>query len=276
MGGTFIVISIIAGAVAGGLVGLLTRRRGKTASGIAMAVAAVAAFGAVTLARPAIERMLNTDEQTWTTLVAEMEKTGFDLRLMFSTDPRLEEEFKREVMVIVRQHRNDPERVARAAERMGLDLYRKYIGPKAPYGSAESIVEWGRAQLGLLEAVAAISRDNCGDVALGRTAVLGALGKRIAPATNRVIAAAVAAYKSSNPANAPPSAQEMEPVWKAIFLGPDTPFTEADVNAFAAIETIPRAEACGLTITFMKRILALPEAQTIGTLRAIMAEAAKG
>ena len=83
-----------------------------------------------------------------------------------------------------------------------------------------------------------------------------------------MIAAAAAAYKTSDPANAPPTQKEMEGIWQNIFLGPGTPFSEADINAFTTIESVPRARACELTITFMKRILALPPADCVAALRA--------
>jgi hypothetical protein len=277
--GVLVVVCIAAAVLVGAIVWAVARKQlgHVAAAGVAL-IGAVVAGALATASRPLVDRVMIqiSDDYAWHALSAGIDKTGFNIRLLFEVDPAIEQEFKREAVALVRRYGNDPEQISRAAEKLGFELYRKYIGPKAPYGSPDSVLEWGRSQLALLETVAGISKDDCGDVAIGRTAVLGRLGQRIAPVLNRAIAASIAAYKSSDPATKLATEQELEPIWQRIFTGPGTPFTQDDIQAFTRIDKIPRPRACDLTITFLKQILALSRDEAVRTLRAVLVEAGKG
>ncbi|HKU97771.1 MAG TPA: hypothetical protein VJR58_20950 [Vineibacter sp.] len=269
----------IAAVLAAGFVWNKTRQRlGNVPAGLLSLVAAAVVGSAIALsghfARIALTHA--SDDYAWDQIRAGLQKADVGIAAFFEADPVLEQAFRQGIVPLYRQYRNDPDRLRAASEQFGASLFRTIIAPKAMHGSAESVLEWGQAQTAYLKELAAISKQYCGEVAIGSNASLAKIGKRIAPALNRVLAATVSAYKSSDPKNLMPTDSDMEPVWKEVFLGAGTPFTPDDVAAFEQIMTIPAERACDLTLAFMARVLALPAGERTMTLRWVLREVGKG
>lgn len=273
-----LVATPITAAIAAGFVWNKTRHRvGNLPAGLLSLVAAAVVGSAIALsghfARLALTHA--SDDYAWDEIRAGLQKADVGVAQFFEADPVLEQAFRQGMVPLYRQHRNDPDRLRSASEQFGASLFRTIIAPKAMHGSAESVLEWGQAQTAYLKELASISKQYCGEVAIGNNASFAKIRKRVAPALNRVLAATVSAYKSSDPKNLMPTDNEMEPIWTEVFFGAGTPFSQEDVAAFEQIMTISAERACDLTLAFMAQVLALPAGERTMTLRWVLREVGK-
>ena len=110
---------------------------------------------------------------------------------------------------------------------------------------------------------------------MGRTAEAGKFMPQSGPEMNRLIIAAVAAYKTSDPSNRVPGEKDLEIVWAEIFLGAGAPFTTADLDAFEKIEVLPHPQVCDLMIALLRRVFTLKTEHRVLIIRWLLFEATK-
>ncbi|HEX2888443.1 hypothetical protein [Vineibacter terrae] len=250
----------VAAVLVGGLVWRLTRGKlGTVAAGLLSAAAGLVVGGVVAVSGY-VSHVIHfrvSDDYAWSTMQKGVERSGLDLRPLFEVDQRIEQEFRREALALSRRYGGSSKAFRDAADETGQAIYRKYIGQKAPHGSPASVTEWGRAYLVLLEKLATISKPACGRFALGQRASVANLLPQIRSEANRMIVAAVSAYKTGDMRNPVPTESAMGPIWKEMYVGADTPFTNQDLSDLDKIETLPHPRVCDLTLAALRRAFTL-------------------
>ncbi|TXL79451.1 hypothetical protein FHP25_05730 [Vineibacter terrae] len=254
-------VAIAAAAVlVGSLVWRLTRDKiGAFAAGL-LSTAAGLLVGAVIFLSGYVGQFILirvSDDYAWSMIQKSMEVSGLDLRLLFEVDQRIEPEFRREAIALSRKYTGNRKALSDASDEVGRAIYRKYIGQRAPHGSPASVTEWGRAYLALLEKLAATSKPACGEFSLGRSAGVTRMLSHLRPEVNRMIVAAVSAYKTGDARNPVPTESAMEAVWIEMYTGAGTPFTAQDLDDLDKIETLPHPRACDLTVAVFRRAVVL-------------------
>lgn len=262
----------VGGAVA--LAAWLTRRRAwpqRLGLGLAAAVIVTLVF---TVARPEVERFAfeRSDAYAWSVVRARLVAQDPVLLDVFALDPSIEAELSSGLLSVLRESRigmDDPA-ILPAASKAAAAVYRAKVLPVAQRGSDEAVAAWGDGTAATLQAFRTVSDEACADYAMtgfNRTPP----NLRVDAALSTRQRAMIAAYRSSDPGNKLPSAEELGAAYEQARTLAKPPFEEADMAAFRDLKDQPKARQCDLMLRLFGAIDRLPLKQKAAIYRTIMA-----
>lgn len=271
----FLGVTVAAAAAAAGIVALLTRNRPSRNRSLLAALAAVIVGGAAIAARPAIElHYFNTnDDYAWSQIRAEILKRYPPVGDMFALDATIEPDLRKHLVPVFRAHRanmGDPSTLQDVAKAT-MAVFRSKIVPVAVTGTDEAIVAWGDKTVPTLQAFKNASPDACGDYAMSgvnRVSNNPTLDAALADGQRAVIAA----YKSGNPDNKMPTAEELGAAYEQARTLAEPPFSDADLRAFQDLKSQSKARQCDMMLRLFAAIDRLPVKQKAAIYRSIMAD----
>ena len=271
----FLGVTVAAAAAAAGIVALLTRNRPSRNRSLLAALAAVIVGGAAIAARPALElHYFNTnDDYAWSQIRTEILKRYPPVGDMFALDTTIESDLRKHLVPVFRAHRanmGDPSTLQDVAKAT-MAVFRSKIVPVAVKGSDEAIVAWGDRTVPTLQAFKNASPDACGDYAMSgvnRVSNNPTLDAALADSQRSVIAA----YKSSNPDNRMPTAEELGVAYEQARTLAEPPFSDADLRAFQDLKGQSKARQCDMMLRLFGAIDRLPVKQKAAIYRSIMAD----
>jgi len=271
--GLAIVLTVMAGTyVAYRLKAAVSRRRAAWTL-----LAAVAVGGSMSLAWPRINQALvdaqeREDNTTWASVRGEIVARYPDIGELMALSPPIEEMFKVALVPIAEKYDTavDQSQLLAGASRASKQAYIQYIFPVVVHGDNAALNAWGAAQLGILQAVRAISADACGTYAMSGV-------NRYSPdpgvdaALRDAARALVAAYKTSDAKQfGPPAADATRALFDRALSGAKPPFSDADRAALGAMPQASHEEQCDLTIRLLQAIAGLDLADSASLYRVMM------
>jgi len=268
------VISALGVGVAVALVAQFTKGRGLTRRLILGFVAALAVGAGFAVARPQFEMIAfeRSDDYAWSIVRGRMIAQDPVLLDIFALDPAIETDLRKGLLPILREQRggvNDPA-MLQAVAKAAAATFRSKVMPVAQRGSDEAVAAWGDGTVPTLQAFRTVSDEACADYAItgvNRTSP----NLRVDAALSARQRAMVAAYKSSDPANKLPTAEELGAAYEQARTLARPPFEEADMAAFRDLKDQPRARQCDLMLRLFGAIERLPLKQKAAIYRTIMA-----
>jgi|GEM_PF-2942926 len=219
-------------------------------------LAAVAVGGAMGVARPLVGKLLfsSSDDYAWSTIKEMLAKQYPEMGEMFTLGPDVESGFRSAVLPVLRNHSFGDPKLIEALTIASVPIYGKLVFPIAIFGSDEAIAGWGSPNLTMLQAIAAISPEACGDFALNGVNRYSP-NARIDAAVRSGHRALIDAYRTSDRTTNPlPSQSTIQEAYaKAVNLA-QPPFSSNELTAMETIEKLPKAQVCNLMIRLLGAI----------------------
>lgn len=271
--GLAIVLTVVAGVSAA--YRLQAARPRSRAAWTLLAVLVVG--GAMGFAWPKINQAMvaaqeREDTRVWANIRGEIVARYPDMGELMMLSPPIEEMFKLSLVPIAEKYDTaaDQSQLLAGASRASKQAYIKYIFPVVVHGDDASLNAWGAAQLGLLQAVRAISVEACGIYAM--TGV-----NRYSPepgvdaALRDAARALVEAYKTSD-ANkfGPPSAETTRSLFDKALSNATPPFTDTDRTALGDLPHASHDTQCSLTLRLLQAMAGLDTAESASLYRVLM------
>jgi hypothetical protein len=270
-------IAIILTVVAGMSVLYWRRAAPPRARAVSALLAALLVGGTMGFVWPKIsqamlEAQTREDNETWAGMRGEIVARYPDIGELMALSPPIEEMFKLSLVPIAQKYDTSTDRtlLLAGASRASKQAYIQYIFPVVVHGDNAALNAWGAAQLGLLQAVRAISVEAC--AAYSMTGVNHYSPDAGVDAALRDAAhAVVAAFKTSDAKQfGPPSAEATRVLFDKALSGATPPFTDADRPALGNLPHASHDAQCDLSIRLLQAIAKLDAADSASLYRVMM------
>jgi len=240
-------------------------------------LAALAVGGSMSVAWPWINQALvaaqtREDNETWASVRGEIVARYPDIGELMALSPPIEEMFKLALVPIAQKYDTaaDQSQLLAGASRASKQAYIQFIFPVVVHGDNASLNAWGAAQLGLLQAVRAISVEACGAYAMTGVNHYSP-DPGVDAALRDAARALVAAYKTSDAKQfGPPSADATRALFDNALSSATPPFSDADRAALGALPQASHDRQCNLTIRLLQAMAGLDATDSASLYRVLM------
>jgi hypothetical protein len=235
---------------------------------------ALAVGGVFIVVRPHVESFAfqRSDAYAWSVVRGRMIAQDPVLLDVFALDPAIEADLRKGFLPILREQASgmrDPA-LLQAVSKATASTFRTKVMPVAQLGSDETVAAWGDGTVPVLQAFRSVSDEACADYAMtgvNRTSS----NLRVDAALSARQRAMVAAYRSSNPANKLPTAEELGAAYEHARTLAQPPFEADDMASFRELKDQPKARQCELMLRLFGAIDRLPLREKAAIYRTTMA-----